>query len=66
MDEEIEKYFHQKHRAAILPQVEVSEEEFIRRLIEEGKTPEKAQQIAMTAKVLSSQIEINNEMVSII
>jgi len=61
----IHGYFAQKQRAAALPQVKVSKDEFIRRLLSRGDTSEKAEQIAMVAEALGSQIEINNEMVGI-
>lgn len=62
---DIQGYFAQKQRAATLPQVKVSRDEFVSRLLARGETPDKAEQMAMVAEALGSQIEINNEMVGI-
>jgi len=63
---DVRGYFASKERATKLPQVQVNKDEFVRRLIERGEVPEKAEQIAMVAETLGSHIEINNEMVGII
>jgi len=63
--ESLQKYYEGKGRAAKLPYVEVTREEFIARLIAIGETAEKAEQTAKIAEGLGSHIEINNEMVGI-
>lgn len=60
-----QSWLAQKHRAATLPQVRVSKEEFVRRLVELGEEQSKAEQMATVAESLGSRIEINNEMVGI-
>ena len=59
------KWITQKNRAATLPQVKVTKEEFVRRLVEMGEEQSKAEQMATVAESLGSRIEINNEMVGI-
>jgi hypothetical protein len=62
----VKKWLAQKHRAATLPQVKVTKEEFVRRLVDEmGEEQSKAEQMATVAESLGSRIEINNEMVGI-
>lgn len=63
--ENLQRYYESKSRAAKLPYVEVTREEFVARLIAQGETPEKAEQTAKIAEGLGSHIEINNEMVGI-
>lgn len=62
---DFQRYFAQKNRAATLPQVRVSKDEFVRRLVLQGESQDKAEQMAMVAESLGSRIEINNEMVGI-
>jgi tRNA-dihydrouridine synthase len=62
---DLARYHAFKERAAKLPYVEVTREEFVARLIAKGETPEKAEQTAKIAEGLGSHIEINNEMVGI-
>lgn len=57
---------NQERVAEKLPSVQVTRDEFIRRLIERGESQGKAEQIAVVAETLGSQIEINKEMVGII
>lgn len=57
------KYFELKGKK--LPEKEVSEEEFIRLMIESGKTPTEAKMHAALAKGLGSHCEINGFFVSI-
>ena len=63
--ESLQKYYKAKGRAATLPYVEVTKEEFIRRLVAQGETQAKAEQSATIAEGLGSHIEIGEEMVGI-
>lgn len=65
MTPDLSRYYKFKERAAKLPHVLVTREEFIKRLVAKGETQEKAEQTANIAAGLGSHIEINNEMVGI-
>jgi len=59
----LKKYFDAKNSKK--PRVEVSREEFIRRLVARGETEDKAEQMATVAEGLGSQLEIGDEWVGI-
>lgn len=63
--ESLKKYYESKGRAAKLPYVEVTREEFIAKLVARGETQAKAEQTAAIAAGLGSHIEIGEEMVGI-
>ncbi len=61
----IPRYIEAKHKASELPLVEVTEEEFIRLMIEAGQTEEKAKFNAKISKGLGSSVMVGDKMVKI-
>ena len=61
----ISRYVEMKEKASKLPNVEVTEEEFIRLMIEAGETDEKAKFQAKISKGLGSSVMIGDKMVKI-
>lgn len=59
------RYIEMKNKAEKLPTVEVSEEEFIRLMVETGETEEKAKFHAKISKGLGSAVMIGEQMVKI-
>lgn len=59
------RYLEMKEKAKTLPQMEVSEEEFIRLMVEIGETEEKAKFHAKMSKGLGSSVMIGDKMVKI-
>lgn len=59
------RYLEMKEKAKTLPHVEVSEEEFIRLMVEAGETEEKAKFNATMSKGLGSSVMIGDKMVII-
>lgn len=56
---------YMKAKYGNLPQVEVTEEEFIRLMVEAGETEEKAKSQANFSKILGSSVMIGDRMVQI-
>lgn len=56
---------NQYHKAKTLPQIEVSEEEFIKLMVESGETEDKAKFHATMSKGLGSAVMIGEKVVKI-
>ena len=61
----ISSYMAMREKAKTLPELEVTEEEFIRMMIEAGETPEKAKLNATLSKGLGSSVMIGDKMIKI-
>lgn len=59
------RYLEMREKAKTLPQVEVTEEEFVRLMVEAGETEEKAKFSANISKGLGSSVMIGDKMVKI-
>lgn len=62
----ISRYIGMREKSKNLPHVEVTEEEFIRLMVENGETEEKAKFHAKISKGLGSAVMIGDKMVQII
>lgn len=58
-------YYSKIKKAATLPHVLVTREEFIRLLIADGQTPEKAEQTVHIAEQLGSDVMVGENMVGL-
>ena len=59
------RYFAMKNKASQLPEVSLTEKEFIRLMMETGKTKKEAALQAKFAKTMGSSVMIGDKMVSI-
>jgi hypothetical protein len=62
---DVSRYMQMKEKAKTLTEIEVSEEEFIRLMMEAGQTEEKAKFQAKMSKGLGSSVMIGENMVKI-